>query len=103
VTIAQDSLPPLSRDLTLEQASKEYLERREQYLKPRSFTAYQYHFRTLQAFYSPRKRLSSFHEGDFRDYQKWRTRSDRGRSKAGASLINHELGALSQVLDQQIL
>ncbi len=98
MTIAQDSPPPLSRDLTLEQASKEYLGRRKPYLKLRSFAAYEYHFRTLQAFYGPQKRLSSFHEGDFRDYQKWRTHSDRGRGKAGASLINHELGALSQVL-----
>jgi integrase len=98
VTLAQNSLPPLSRDLTLEQASEEYLSRRKPYLKPRSFAAYDYHFRTLQAFYGPQKRLSSFHEGDFRDYQKWRTYSDQGRGKAGASLINHELGALSQVL-----
>jgi integrase len=98
VTIAPEPIPPLSGDLTLEQAASEYLERRRSYLKPRSFGAYQYHFRTLQAFYGPKKRLSSFHEQDFRDFQKWRTQSDRGRGKAGASLINHELGALSQVL-----
>lgn len=98
VTIAPEPIPPLTGDLTLEQASSEYLERRRPYLKPRSFGAYQYHFRTLQAFYGPKKRLSSFHEQDFRDFQKWRTQSDHGQGKAGASLINHELGALSQVL-----
>jgi integrase len=99
VTIAQTSLPPISRDLTLEHASKEYLSRRKPYLKPRSLVAYEYHFRSLQAFYGPQKCLSSFHEGDFRDYQKWRTSSSQDGGKAGASLINHELGALSQVLD----
>jgi integrase len=98
VTIAQETIHPLSGDLTLKQASTEYLERRRPYLKPRSFEAYQYHFRTLQDFYGPQKKLESFHEQDFREYQKWRTQSDRGRGKAGSSLINHELGALSQVL-----
>lgn len=98
MTIAQDAPPPLARELTLEQASLKYLERRKLHLTPRSFEAYRYHFRTLQAFYGREKRLSSFHEGDLRDYQRWRARSDRGRGKAGASLINHELGALSQVL-----
>jgi len=98
VTIAAEPIPPLSGDLTLTQASTKYLERRKPHLKPRSFAAYQYHFRTLQKFYDPQKQLSSFHEQDFRDYQKWRMKSYCGGSKAGASLVNHELGALSQVL-----
>ena len=54
---------------------------------------YRYHFRILQKFFDPDRQLCSFHEQHFRDYQKWRS-SDGG----GASLINHELGALSQVL-----
>jgi integrase len=91
-------ISPLSGNLTLKQASTEYLERRRPYLKPRSFEAYQYHFRTLKAFFGSEKRIDSFHEKDFRDYQKWRSQPDRGRLKAGPSLINHELGALSQVL-----
>jgi integrase len=98
MTIAPESVPPFSARFTLEQASIKYLERRKSYLKTRSFGAYQYHFRTLQAFYGPQKQLFSFHEQDFREYQKWRTRPDAGRGKAGPSLINHELGALSQVL-----
>lgn len=100
VTMMQtaESIPPLPPDLTLAQGSSDYLERRKLYLKPRSFAAYQYHFRTLQVFYSPQKQLASFHEQDFRDYQKWRMKSHCGGRKAGASLINHELGALSQLL-----
>ncbi|HEV7521788.1 MAG TPA: site-specific integrase, partial [Candidatus Angelobacter sp.] len=41
---------------------------------------------------------SSFHEGDLRDYQRWRSMHDTDHGKAGPSLINHELGALAQVL-----
>lgn len=98
MTISRESAPPLPPHLTLAQASRNYLERRKPYLKARSFAAYQYHFRTLQTFYDPQRQLSSFHEQDFRDYQKWRMKSHCGGRKAGASLINHELGALSQVL-----
>jgi hypothetical protein len=98
VPIVPDVPPPFSAELTLAQAAKKYLERRSSHLKSRSFEAYQYHFRTLEAFYGPEKCLSSFHEGDLREYQKWRAQSDRGRGKAGASLINHELGALAQLL-----
>jgi integrase len=47
----------------------------------------------LQNFFDSRKRLYTFHEGDFRQYQKFRTNNG-----AGPSLINHELGALAQVL-----
>jgi integrase len=50
------------------------------------------------SFFDPTRRLSSFHEGDLRDYQSWRSRTDTGRGKAGPSLINHELGALAQIL-----
>jgi integrase len=90
--------PPLSPNLPLSEACETYLLRRKPYLTPRSFAAYQYHFRTLQKFFDPNLPLSSFHEQHFRDYQKWR--SDRGACppKAGSSLINHELGALSQIL-----
>ena len=85
---------PLSPALTVQAASELYLARRERHLRPRSREAYHYHFRTLQSFFSPDKILSSFHEGDLREYQKWRVL--RG---AGPSLVNHELGALAQVLD----
>ena len=91
--------PPLSPELPLNCACKTYLERREPHLRPRSLEAYEYHFRTLQSFFDPTKHLSSFHEGDFRDYQRWRSQSDTGHGKAGPSLINHELGALAQVLN----
>lgn len=86
-------LPPFSPKLTLATASDEYLRRRKLHLRPRSLEQYQYHFRTLHRFLDPQRRLSSFHEGDFRDYQKW-----RNAAGIGPSLINHELGALSQVL-----
>jgi integrase len=85
---------PLAPKTLLNSACAIYLERRKQYLRPRSFEAYHYHFRTLQSFFDPGKRLSSFHEGDFRAYQKW-----RAKNGAGPSLINHELGALAQLLD----
>jgi integrase len=84
---------PFSPELSLNTACVTYLKRRTQYLKPRSLEAYQYHFKTLRGFFDPAKRLSSFHEEDLRRYQAWRTKSG-----AGPSLINHELGALSQLL-----
>jgi integrase len=84
---------PLHPRLRLHQACEAYLSRRKRYLRPRSLEAYKYHFRTLQGFFDPTKRLFSFHEGDFRDYQGWRSNCG-----AGPSLINHELGALAQVL-----
>jgi integrase len=87
------SLPPLFPESTLACACDTYLERRALYLRPRSLEAYHYHFRTLQTFFDREKRLSSFHEGDFRDYQRRRTQQN-----VGPSLINHELGALSQLL-----
>lgn len=91
---AAHATPPFSVDMTLRSASEAYLERRENKLKPRSCEAYRYHFRTLQKFFAPEMQLSSFHEQHFRDYQKWRV-----QAKAGPSLINHELGALAQVLE----
>jgi hypothetical protein len=90
--------PPLSAELPLNRACEIYLARRKRYLKPRSLEAYKYHLRTLTSFFNPNRTLSSFHEGDFRDYQKWRSLTDTGHGKAGPSLINHELGALAQVL-----
>ena len=50
-------------------------------------------------FFNPGRTLSSFHEGDLRDYQRWRSLGDKDHGKAGPSLINHELGALAQVLN----
>jgi integrase len=85
---------PLHPKLRFHQACETYLSRRKRYLRPRSLEAYQYHFRTLHGFFDPTKRLFSFHEGDFRAYQGWRSNCG-----AGPSLINHELGALAQVLD----
>jgi integrase len=90
--------PPLSPELRFNSACEKYLARRERHLMPRSLKAYKYHFRTLLSFFDPSRKLSSFHEGDFRDYQHWRGCSDAGPGKAGPSLINHELGALAQVL-----
>ena len=89
---------PLSPELPLGNASEIYLARRKRHLRPRSFEAYQYHFRTLISFFGPKRKLSSFHEGDLRDYQRWRGSSDASHGRAGPSLINHELGALAQVL-----
>jgi integrase len=85
---------PFSPEISLQAACEAYLERRADKLKPRSHEAYRYHFRTLQKFFNPEMQLSGFHEQHFRDYQKW-----RAGAKAGPSLINHELGALSQVLE----
>jgi integrase len=95
-TEIQDS--PLSKKLPLSKACEIYLARREGHLKPRSQEAYIYHFRTLTSFFDPDRTLASFHEADFRAYQNWRSLSDPENRKAGPSLINHELGALAQVL-----
>ncbi len=92
------SIAPLSPELTLTRAAELYLDRRTQYLKPRSIEAYRYHFRTLSTFFGPDKTLSSFHEGSFRDYQRWRLEGNEQIGKAGPSCINHELGALAQLL-----
>lgn len=48
--------------------------------------------------FGPDKRLESFHEGDLREYQRWRSTAGEGRCAAGSSCINHELNALAQVL-----
>jgi integrase len=50
------------------------------------------------SFFDPNRRLSSFHEGDLRDYQRWRSAPGTDHGKAGPSLINHELGALAHIL-----
>ena len=91
-------MPPLSSESTLYRSCEIYLTRRKRHLSPRSLEAYKYHFRTLTSFFDPNRTLSSFHEGDLRDYQRWRSLSDTGHGKAGPSLINHELGALAQIL-----
>jgi integrase len=90
--------PPLSPESSLNRSCEIYLTRRKRHLSPRSLEAYRYHFRTLTSFFEPSRTLSSFHEGDLRDYQRWRSLSDTGHGKAGPSLINHELGALVQIL-----
>jgi len=84
---------PISAQTTLGEASRAYLDRRQCNLKPRSVEAYSYHFKTLQRFFDPDKPLGLFHEADFREFQNWRLATG-----AGASLINHELGALAQLL-----
>lgn len=94
----RSQIPPLSPQSPLNRSCEIYLARRKRHLRPRSLEAYKYHFRTLMSFFDPNRKLSSFHEGDLRDYQRWRSLSDTGHGKAGASLINHELGALGQVL-----
>src|ERR1700731_255557 len=90
--------PPLPTELPLNDACEIYLDRRKRYMRPRSLEAYKYHFRTLTSFFDPNRRLSSFHEGDLRDFQEWRSLPGTDHGKAGPSLINHELGALAQVL-----
>jgi integrase len=85
--------PPFPPAMALGEACQSYLARRANKLAPRSYEAYQYHFRTLQRFFDPNQQLLAFHEGHFREYQAWRTNAG-----AGASLINHELGALAQLL-----
>lgn len=90
---------PLSPELALNHAFEIYQARRKRHLSPRSLEAYQYHFRTLTSFFHPNRTLSSFHEGDLRDYQRWRSAPATDHGKAGPSLINHELGALAQVLE----
>ena len=87
-------LAPFLPEMTLTDAAAAYLERRKDKLTERSYENYQYHFRTLERYFDPQKTLSSFHEGHFRDYQK-----QRAAAGLGASLINHELGALVQILE----
>ena len=90
--------PPLSPKLALSHACEIYQARRKRYLSPRSLEAYKYHFRTLTSFFGPSRTLSSFHEGDLRKYQRWRSTPGTNHGQAGPSLINHELGALAQIL-----
>ena len=90
---------PISAEVPLNQACDIYLARRSRHLKLRSVEAYKYHFRTLMSFFDPNRALSTFHEGDLRDYQRWRSLPGQAQRKAGPSLINHEIGALAQVLN----
>lgn len=90
---------PLSPRCTLEQAFTAYLELRALHIKARSIENYKSHFRSLTRFFGPGKLLESFHEGDLREYQRWRSTARDGRRSAGSSCINHELNALAQVLD----
>jgi integrase len=92
------AIPPLAINANLERAFAVYLERRKLHLKPRSIQNYQCHFRYLIKFFGASKRLETFHEGDFREYQRWRSLDGPDHGAAGASCINHELNALAQVL-----
>jgi integrase len=96
--ITEMQAPPLSPKLRLNSACEIYLARRKRHLKSRSFEAYKYYFRTLMSFFDPERELSSFHEGDLGEYQRWRGLSDAVHGRVGSSLINHELGALAQIL-----
>lgn len=89
-------LPPRS---TLKNATELYLDRRRLVLRRRSMDNYRFHFRCLIKFFGPERQLETFHEGSFREYQEWRSRSEPDRRAAGASCINHELNALAQVLE----
>lgn len=89
---------PLSPRCSLEKAFTAYLERRNLHIKARSINNYKSHFRSLTSFFGPGKRLESFHEGDLREYQRWRSTAAEGRRAAGSSCVNHELNALAQVL-----
>lgn len=89
---------PLAPDTPLEKAFAIYLQRRHLQLKPRTAENYRLHFRFLVRFFGAETSVSSLHEGHFRDYQRWRSTEEQGRSKVGSSCINHELNALSQVL-----
>lgn len=90
---------PLSPDSRLDEAFCIYLNRRKFVLKRRSIDNYRFHFRYLIKFFGPEKRLETFHEGSFRDYQQSRSRSEPDHSAAGPSCIYHELNALAQVLE----
>jgi integrase len=89
---------PLPPDTPLEKAFEIYLQRRQLQLKPSSIANYELHFRFLLRFLGAETKLSSLHEGHFREYQTWRSTDEPGRKKVGPSSINHELNALSQVL-----
>jgi integrase len=91
-TTKMPHLPFLTK-MTLAQAFRSYLERRKDRLSPRSLKAYRYYFRTLERFFKPDQMLSTLDAGQFHEYQRW-----RASDGAGPSLINHELGALAQVL-----
>ena len=93
------SLTPLPTRCSLEQAVATYIDRRKLHLKPRSIENYKTHFRSLVQFFGPGKRLETFHEGDFREYQQWRSVAGPDHQPVGASCINHELNALAQVLE----
>jgi integrase len=84
---------PFSPALLLGEACQSYLARRANKLTSRSHEMYRYYFRSLQRFFTPTKQLLTFHEGHFREYQTW-----RASGGARASVINHELNALAQLL-----
>jgi integrase len=82
----------------LTKAFAAYLERRALHIKARTIANYKSHFASLIIFFGADKRLDTFHESDFRGYQRWRKTAGDDRPVAGNSCINHELNALAQVL-----
>jgi hypothetical protein len=93
---------PISAEVPLNQACDIYLARRSLHLRIRSFQAYKYHFRTLMSFFDPNRPLSTFHEGDLRDYQRWRSLPGPNQRKAGPSPegSKKKLGKLKIILFQ---
>lgn len=86
------------RLLALNEAAPLWLEERKNKLKPRSCEMYEYHFRQLGKFFDATIKLQDIHIGHLIEYQQWRTKGGIGGRIAGASCVNHELSALSQIL-----
>lgn len=83
--------------LPFAQAAPIWLESRKR-LNPRTVGAYEQYIRALNSFFAD-LRLTDIHIGHIHEYQIARQRGTVYRNRvAGASIINHECNALSQVL-----
>lgn len=88
----------LSKDRFPEAAGK-YLSARQMYLKPRTFYGYEQHVKHLSVFFGS-MRIADIHVGHLQEYQRQRAHNENKQwpKKAHASIINHELSTLQQIL-----
>jgi hypothetical protein len=89
----------LIASMTFFEASKRWLEAHRSKLRERTAYMYEHHLGTLNRYFWDKK-LEKIHVGHLRDYQRARI-ENRGQAwakNAGASLINHELSCVQQVM-----
>lgn len=80
-------------------AAQQWLESRRPYLRARTFIGYEQHVKHLNVFFGDLK-VRNIHIGHLMGYQLARTQNENGRwpKAAGASLVNHEISTVQQIM-----